>query len=124
MQVQVSESVSGRKKRYQNISRTHAVQISALFNTAAVHILAVQWNYLVSVLSWRPRGSRSPRQPNRSLLPVMPSRPHRPLLPLGNRRGNSTNLANATILIILIKQRDTLINGSYQEGNSHTRKQA
>lgn len=65
-------------------------------------MLAVQGNYLVSVLSWRPRRSRNPWQPYRSQFAIMSSWPHRPLLSLGNRWENGTHRANATILIILI----------------------
>lgn len=84
----------------------------------------VQCNYLVSVLSWRPRRSRNPWQPYRSQFPVMPSRSHRTLLSLENRWEKRAHPANAIILIILISQCDILINISHQEENLHPRKQA
>ncbi len=85
-----------------NTHKQLSPNISKHFTAVLQSTLPVRCNYLISVLSRRPVKSRSPWQPYRPQFPIMASRPHRPLLSLGNRWENSTHLANATILIILI----------------------
>lgn len=88
---------------------------------AVLYLMVAVWcHYLVSILSWRPRRSGNPWQPYRSQFPVIPSWTHRPLLSLEITWESRAYLANRTVLGIMYLL-SSLINVSYQEGNSHPR---